>query len=248
MRKVMIVTGASRGIGAAVARLAGARGYDVCVNYVNNRDAADAVVADIVRAGGRAVAIGADVSESEQAAELFHKVDEALGTVDVLVNNAGVIIRPCRIDAMDPQLLLRVFAVNTFGLFYCTREAVKRMSTRNGGRGGVILQMSSSAARHGGVPEETHYAASKGAIDSMTIGLAKEVGKEGIRVNAMRPGMIETEIHDVHGGEDLVRRVAPTVPLGRAGTADEVAEAVLWLVSDGASYVHGAILDVSGGR
>jgi NAD(P)-dependent dehydrogenase (short-subunit alcohol dehydrogenase family) len=248
MSKVMIVTGASRGIGAAVARVAGQRGYWVCVNYVNNRAAADAVVADIERAGGKALAIGADVSVSKEATDLFRKVDEALGTVDVLVNNAGIIIRPCRADAMDPALLERVFAVNTFGVFYCTREAVKRMSTRNGGKGGVIVQMSSSAARHGGVPEETHYAASKGAIDSMTIGLAKEIGKEGIRVNAMRPGMIATEIHDVHGGGALVKQIGPTVPIGREGTAEEVAEVVLWLASDAASYVHGAIIDVSGGR
>jgi NAD(P)-dependent dehydrogenase (short-subunit alcohol dehydrogenase family) len=248
MSKVMVVTGASRGIGAAVARMAGSRGYAVCVNYASNRDAAEQVVADIARAGGRAVAMGADVSDNEQANELFRKVDERLGRVDALVNNAGVIIRPCRVDAMDPALLQRVFAVNTFSVFYCTREAVKRMSTRNGGKGGVIVQMSSSAARHGGVPEETHYAASKGALDSMTIGLAKEIGKEGIRVNAVRPGMIETEIHDVHGGEALIRQVGPTVPLGRSGTADEVAETVLWLASDAASYVHGAIIDVSGGR
>jgi len=248
MSKVMIVTGASRGIGAAVARMAGARGYAVCVNYASNRDAADRVVADIERAGGKALAIGADVSDSRQATELFRQVDEKLGRVDVLVNNAGVIIRPCRVDEMEPALLERVFAVNTFSVYYCTREAVRRMSTRHGGAGGVIVQMSSSAARHGGVPDETHYAGSKGAIDSMTIGLAKEIGREGIRVNGVRPGMIETEIHDVHGGASLIRQVAPTVPIGRSGTADEVAETVMWLASDAASYVHGAIIDVSGGR
>jgi len=248
MSKVMIVTGASRGIGAAVARMAGGRGYAVCVNYANNRGAADQVVADIESAGGKAIAVGADVSDSEQAKELFRQADERLGRVDVVVNNAGLIIRPCRVDAMEPALLERVFAVNTFGLFYCTREAILRMSTRHGGKGGVIVQMSSSAARHGGVPKETHYAASKGAIDAMTIGLAKEIGQEGIRVNAVRPGMIETEIHEVHGGAAMIEKVAPTVPIGRSGTADEVAEAVLWLASDAASYVHGAIIDVSGGR
>ncbi len=248
MAKVMIVTGAGRGIGAAIAKLAGARGYDVCVNYARSKAAAEALVAQIRAAGGKAVAIQADVSRDDEVTRLFADVDRQLGRVDVLVNNAGIIGRQCRADAIDADLLQQVFAANTFSVFYCNREALRRMSTTHGGKGGSIITVSSVAARHGGLAAETPYAASKGALDSMTVGLAKEVGKEGVRVNAIRPGMIETEIHEAHGGQATIDAVAPTVPIGRAGSPAEVAETVLWLASDAASYVHGAVIDVSGGR
>jgi len=248
MAKVMIVTGAGRGIGAAIAKLAGARGYDLCVNYARSKAPAEALAAEIRAAGGKAVAIQADVSRDDEVRRLFAEVDRQLGRVDVLVNNAGIIGRQCRAEAMDAELLQQVFAANTFSVFYCNREALRRMSTLHGGQGGSIITVSSVAARHGGLAAETPYAASKGALDSMTVGLAKEVGKEGVRVNAIRPGMIETEIHDAHGGQATIDAVAPTVPIGRAGSPVEVAEAVLWLASDAASYVHGAVIDVSGGR
>ena len=248
MAKVMVVTGAGKGIGAAIAELAGQRGYAVCVNYAHSRDAAEQVVARIAAAGGKAIAVRADVSQPAEATRLFEETDARLGKVDALVNNAGIIGRQCRMDEMPPELLAEVFAVNTFSYFYCAREAIRRMSTKHGGKGGAIVSISSAAARHGGLPMESHYAASKGAIDSFTVGLAKEVGKEGVRVNAIRPGMIVTDIHDAHGGAAAIRAVAPTVPLGREGFPLEVAEAALWLCSDAASYVHGAILDVSGGR
>ena len=248
MAKVMLVTGASRGIGAAIAKLAGARGYAVCVNYNRSAAPAESLAEGIRAAGGKAVAVQADVGHDADVVRLFGEVDRQLGRIDVLVNNAGIINGQCRADEMTAARLAEIFAANTFSMFYCTREALKRMSTRHGGKGGVIVNMSSAAARHGGVPEETHYAASKGAIDSMTVGLAKEVGLEGVRVNAVRPGMIATAIHDAHGGQKTIDAIAPSIPLGRAGTADEVAETVLWLASDAASYLHGAIIDVSGGR
>ena len=244
----MIVTGASRGIGAAIAELAGKRGYAVCVNYSRSGEAAEQVVARISAAGGKAVAIQADVSKDAEARRLFAAVDEQLGRVDALVNNAGIIGRQCRVDEMDERLLAEVFAVNTFSYFYCAREALRRMSTKHGGKGGAIVNISSAAARHGGLPRETHYAGSKGAIDSMTVGLAKEVGTEGVRVNAIRPGLILTDIHQVHGGQAAIDKVAPSVPIGRAGQPMEIAEAAVWLCSDAASYVHGAVIDVSGGR
>jgi NAD(P)-dependent dehydrogenase (short-subunit alcohol dehydrogenase family) len=244
----MIVTGAGRGIGAAIARLAASRGYAVCVNYASNAATAQAVVDDITRAGGRAIAVQADVASSADCERLFAEVDTRLGRVDVLVNNAGFVSRQCRADSITPEVIERMFAVNVFGTFYCTREAVRRMSTRHGGPGGVIVQISSAAARHGGLPEETHYAATKGAIDSMVAGLAKEVGAEGVRVVAVRPGLITTELHEVHGGAEMIRRVAPTIPLGRAGTPEEIAETVLFLASGAASYIHGTTIDVTGGR
>ena len=247
-RKVMIVTGAGRGIGAAIARLAGASGYDVCVNYARSAKEAGEVVADIVKAGGRAIAVQADVSRDEDVKRLFAETDSKLGRVDVLVNNAGIIGKQCRADAMTPELLLSVFAANTFSVFYCNREAIRRMSTAHGGKGGAIVIISSVAAKHGGLPAETPYAASKGALDSMTVGLAKEVGKEGVRVVSVRPGLIETAIHEAHGGQAVLDALAPTVPLGRIGTPEELAQSVLWLASDAASYVHGAVIEVSGGR
>ena len=244
----MVVTGAGRGIGAAIAGLAGKRGYAVCVNYARSRDAAETLAAAINAGGGKAVAIQADVSVESEATRLFAEVDRTLGRVDVLVNNAGIIGRQCRVDEMDAKLLADVFAANTFSTFYCTKEALRRMSTKHGGKGGAIVNISSVAARHGGLAAETPYAASKGAIDSFTVGLAKEIGTEGVRVNAVRPGFIVTAIHEAHGGEATARTVGPTVPIGRVGQPAEVAELVLWLASDAASYMHGAIVDVSGGR
>jgi NAD(P)-dependent dehydrogenase (short-subunit alcohol dehydrogenase family) len=246
--KVMVVTGAGRGIGAAIAGLAGKRGYAVCVNYARSRDAAETLAAGINAGGGKAVAIQADVSVDAEAKRLFAEVDRALGRADVLVNNAGIIGRQCRVDEIDPALLAEVFAANVYSTFYCSREALRRMSTKHGGKGGAIVNISSAAARHGGLAMESHDAASKGAIDSFTVGLAKEIGTEGVRVNAVRPGFIVTAIHDVHGGEATARAVGPTVPIGRVGQPAEVAETVLWLASDAASYLHGAIIDVSGGR
>jgi len=210
MSKVMVVTGAGRGIGAAIAGLAGKRGYAVCVNYARSRDAAETLAAGIDKGGGKAVAIQADVSVAAEATRLFAEVDRTLGRVDVLVNNAGIIGRQCRVDEMDAKLLADVFAANTFSAFYCTREALKRMSTKHGGKGGAIVNVSSVAARHGGLAMESHYAASKGAIDSFTVGLAKEIGTEGVRVNVVRPGFIVTAIHDVHGGDATARAVGPT--------------------------------------
>jgi NAD(P)-dependent dehydrogenase (short-subunit alcohol dehydrogenase family) len=247
-RRVMIVTGAGRGIGAAIARLAGASGYDVCVNYARSAKAAGEVVADIVKSGGKAVAVQADVSKDEDVKRLFAETDAKLGRVDVLVNNAGIIGPHVRADAMTPEVLQQVFAANTFSVFYCNREAIRRMSTAHGGRGGAIVTISSVAAKHGGLAAEIPYAASKGALDSMTIGLAKEVGKEGVRVVSVRPGLIDTEIHASHGGQQLLDTAAPTVPIGRIGTPEELAQSVLWLASDAASYVHGAVIEVSGGR
>jgi len=245
---VMIVTGASRGIGAAIARQAAVSGYAVAVNYHRSTAAAEAVVADILATGGRAVALCADVSDSEEAAWLFAEVDRKLGAPDVLVNNAGVIGVPAPIEAASKAHLAEVFAANVLSMFFCCREATLRMSRRLGGRGGAIINMSSAAARHGGLPNEAHYAASKGAIDGLTLALAKELGPQGIRVNAVRPGLIDTAIHDAHGGKAIIDALAPGVPLGRAGTVQEVAGSVMWLASGAAAYVHGALIDVSGGR
>jgi len=246
--KIMLITGAGRGIGAALARLAAQRGYSVAVNYAQNATAAEGLVREITAADGEAVAIQADVSQPSGAAHLFEQVDRHFGRVDVLVNNAGIVGRTALIDEMDPASLAQVFATNVHSYFYCAGEAVKRMSTRLGGPGGVIVNLSSAAARHGGFPKEIAYAASKGAVDAFTLGLAKELGREGIRVNALRPGIIETEMHDAHGGKATIDAVGATVPLGRPGSASEVAEAVLWLASPASSYVHGALIDVSGGR
>jgi NAD(P)-dependent dehydrogenase (short-subunit alcohol dehydrogenase family) len=249
MNKVMVITGASRGIGEAIAwRAATQSGYAVCVNYRSGRQEAEALVARIQAAGGHAVAIAADVSQSADAARLFEEVDRTLGTPAVLVNNAGIIGGLRAIEEVDEPLLANVFATNVYSMFYCCREMVRRSSTRHGGAGGVIVNMSSAASRHGGMPNESFYAASKGATDSFTLALAKEVGKQGIRVNAVRPGVIVTSMHDLHGGKTLIDSVGPTVPIGRAGEVDEVAQTVLWLASDASSYVHGALIDVSGGR
>jgi NAD(P)-dependent dehydrogenase (short-subunit alcohol dehydrogenase family) len=248
MSGVLIVTGAGRGIGAATARLAAARGYAVCVNYARSRESAESVVAAIKDAGGRAVAVQADVGVESQVARMFESVDRELGTVTALVNNAGVIDKQARLGDIDAARIARMFATNVTGPFLCAREAVRRMSTRLGGAGGAIVNVSSAASRIGGAGEYLDYAASKGAIDTFTMGLAKEVAAEGIRVNAVRPGIIYTEIHAAGGEPGRVDRMKSFVPLGRGGQPEEVAAAILWLLSDEASYITGTILDVAGGR
>lgn len=248
MNRVMLITGASRGIGAATAKLAAARGYDLCLNYREQSTAADALVEEIRANGGRAIAVQADMADEAQVLQLFARLDQAFGRLDVLVNNAGMLERQMRLEQMDLARWQRVFAVIVFGSFLCCREAVKRMSTRHGGRGGAIVNLSSVAASLGAPDEYIDYAAAKGAIDSMTRGLAKEVAAEGIRVNAVRPGVIDTEIHASGGEPQRVARVSRSVPMGRGGRAEEVAEAILWLASDQASYTSGALLDISGGR
>lgn len=248
MNRVMLITGASRGIGAATAKLAAAWGYDLCLNYREQSTAADALVEEIRANGGRAIAVQADMADEAQVLQLFASLDQAFGRLDVLVNIAGMLERQMRLEQMDLARWQRVFAVNVFGSFLCCREAVKRMSTRHGGRGGAIVNLSSVAASLGAPDEYIDYAAAKGAIDSMTRGLAKEVAAEGIRVNAVRPGVIDTEIHASGGEPQRVARVSRSVPMGRGGRAEEVAEAILWLASDQASYTSGALLDISGGR
>jgi NAD(P)-dependent dehydrogenase (short-subunit alcohol dehydrogenase family) len=248
LKKVLIVTGGSRGIGAATARLAAANGYAVCISYLNNEEAASAVVRDISEAGGVAIAVAADVGQEADVVRLFELVDAKLGPVTALVNNAGILERQTRVEHMDAARLTRVFAANVFGSFFCAREAVRRMSSLHGGSGGSIVNVSSRASRLGSPNEFVDYAAAKGAIDTFTIGLAKEVATEGIRVNAVRPGVIYTEIHASGGEPNRVERVKSSVPMQRGGQPEEVARAILWLLSDEASYTTGALLDVSGGR
>ena len=248
VQKTMLVTGASRGIGAEIALLAGRSGYRVAVNYLRSEAAARAVVAQIHQAGGQAVALQADVGRQDQVVAMFKQLDKAFGAPDVLVNNAGVLAN-FRVDTADENNVVDVFRANVFSAFFCSREAIRRMSTAQGGKGGVIVNMSSVAARLGGMSGGSAYAASKGAIDSYNLALAKEVGLEGIRVNAIRPGLISTEIHALHGGIAKMEQMAKgAVPMGRAGSAREVAEVALWLASDAASYVHGSVVDVAGGR
>ena len=244
----VLVTGGSRGIGAAAAWLLAQQGRAVAVNYTRDAAAAETLVARIRAAGGQALALQADVADAAQVAAMFERIDRELPRLAGLVNNAGVVDQPARVDEMDAARLQRMFAINVFGSFHCAREAVRRLSTKHGGRGGAIVNLSSAAARLGSPGQYVDYAAAKGAIDSFTVGLAREVATEGIRVNAVRPGIIETEIHASGGIPDRVKQMAPLVPMQRAGSADEVAQAIVWLLSDAASYTTGAILDVSGGR
>lgn len=248
LKKVMLVTGASRGIGAAIALQAGLAGYRVGVNYLRSEEAANKVVREIQQAGGEAIALKADVGRLDQVVTLFRRLDAAFGRLDVLVNNAGVLAN-FRVDAVDERNLADIFSANVFSAYFCAREAILRMSTAHGGKGGAIINMSSVASRLGGLGGGAAYAASKAAIDTFTLALGKELGSEGIRVNAIRPGLIATDIHDIHGGIDQMEQLAKTaVPLGRSGTAAEVAQVALWLASDAASYVHGSVIDVAGGR
>lgn len=241
--KVMLVTGGGRGIGAATALLAAQRGYAVAVNYLKNGAAAERLAREV-----KGIAVQGDVALEADVVRLFRTVDDKLGRITALVNNAGIVDRGSRVEAMSAERIQRMLAVNVIGSFLCAREAVKRMSTRHGGKGGAIVNVSSVAARLGGPGEYVDYAASKGAIDTFTLGLAKEVGAEGIRVNAVRPGVIRTEIHLTSGDPSRVDRIAANTPLLRAGEADEIARTILWLLSDEASYITGALLDVSGGR
>ena len=247
-RGALVVTGAGRGIGAATARLAAARGYAVCVNYRENRAAADAVVAAIAKEGGTAVAVAADVAKEADVLRLFDESAARLGKLAGLVNNAGILEHHMRVDEMSAGRLERVFATNVVGAFLCAREAVRRMSTKHGGAGGAIVNVSSVAATLGSPNEYVDYAASKGAIDTLTVGLAKEVALEGVRVNGVRPGVIHTEIHASGGEPDRVERVKAAVPMRRGGTPEEVARAILWLLSEESSYCTGTSIDVSGGR
>ena len=248
MSKVLLITGGSRGIGAATALLAAAQGYAVAVNYAANSLAADEVVRQIRAAGGTAMTVQADVAVEADVLAMFQKVDAKLGRLTALVNNAGVVDLTSRVDAMSLTRLQRMFAINVFGSFMCAREAVKRMSTRYQGDGGAIVNVSSAAARLGAPGQYVDYAAAKGAIDTFTVGLAKEVAAEGIRVNAVRPGIIDTEIHASGGLPNRVKDLAPQVPMQRAGTALEVAEAIVWLLGENSSYTTGTLLDVTGGR
>jgi NAD(P)-dependent dehydrogenase (short-subunit alcohol dehydrogenase family) len=244
---VVVVTGGGRGIGAATARLAAERGYAVCVNFVSNRAAADKVVAAIAAAGGRAIAVQGDVAREADVKRIFDAA-AALGPITALVNNAGILERQGRLDEMEAARFERVFGTNITGAFLCAREAVRRMSTRHGGQGGGIVNVSSMASRLGSPGEYVDYAASKGAIDTLTTGLAREVAEEGIRVNAVRPGVIRTEIHASGGEPGRVERVKSGVPMKRGGEPEEVARAILWLLSEEASYSTGTFIDVSGGR
>ncbi|MDG4890499.1 MAG: SDR family oxidoreductase [Mesorhizobium sp.] len=247
-KKTLLVTGGSRGIGAAICRQASRAGYRVAINYVSNRAAADALVAELEAAGGEAFAVRGDVGNEADDIAMFETVDRAFGRLDAFVNNAGIVDIKARVDEMSAERVERMMRINVVGSFLCAREAVKRMSTRHGGKGGAIVNLSSAAARLGSPGEYVDYAASKGAIDTLTVGLAREVALEGIRVNAVSPGITETDIHASGGQPERVARMQDLLPLKRAGTADEVASAVLYLLSDAASYITGAILNVSGGR
>jgi NAD(P)-dependent dehydrogenase (short-subunit alcohol dehydrogenase family) len=248
LEKILLVTGASRGIGAATALLAAKAGWAVAVNYTANAQAAAVVVSQIEASGGTAFAVQADVAEEEQVLAMFAQVDARLGRLTGLVNNAGVIDRSARVDEMSVERLKRMFDVNVIGSIVCAREAIRRMSTRHGGSGGAIVNLSSAAARLGAAGQYVDYAAAKGAIDSFTLGLAKEVAAEGIRVNAVRPGLIETDIHASGGIPDRVAQLQHLVPMQRGGSAEEVAQAIVWLLSPAASYTTMSLLDVSGGR
>jgi NAD(P)-dependent dehydrogenase (short-subunit alcohol dehydrogenase family) len=248
MGKVILITGASRGIGRATAALAGRQGWSVGVNYARDEAAAAATVSAVEAAGGQALALRGDVADDADVERLFEETERAFGPVDGLVNNAGIVAPTTMLANASTERLRRMFDVNVLGAFFCARAAARRMSRSRGGRGGVIVNLSSAAARLGSPNEYVDYASSKGAIDTMTIGLAKELAPEGIRVNAVRPGLIDTEIHASGGRPDRAQTLGRTVPMGRPGTADEIAEAVIWLLGDASSYVAGALIDVSGGR
>jgi len=248
MSKIMLVTGGGRGIGAATCRLAAARGYAVAVNYAQNAVAAQALVGEIVAAGGRAIAVQADVAVESEVEAMFRTVDAKLGRLDVLVNNAGIVDMAMRFDEMDAARWQRMFAVNVIGAMSCAKQAVLRMSTRHGGKGGAIVNLSSGAARLGSPGRYVDYASAKGAIDTFTVGLGREVAGEGIRVNAVRPGVVDTEIHASSGDQGFVQASASAIPLRRAGRPEEIAEAILWVASDAASFTAAAIIDATGGR
>jgi NAD(P)-dependent dehydrogenase (short-subunit alcohol dehydrogenase family) len=246
--KILLVTGGSRGIGATLARLAGKAGYRVAVNYASDATAAQSVVSDVVAAGSEALAIKADVTSESDVIAMFEAIDRRFGRLDALANNAGVVDVKSRVDAMSLARLERMMRINVIGPMLCAREAVKRMSTMHGGKGGAIVNVSSVASIIGSPGEYVDYAASKGALDTFTIGLAREVATEGIRVNAVRPGIIDTEIHASGGQPDRIERLRGMIPMRREGKAEEVANAILWLLSDQASYTTGALLDIGGGR
>jgi NAD(P)-dependent dehydrogenase (short-subunit alcohol dehydrogenase family) len=248
LEQVLLITGGSRGIGAATALLAAQRGFAVAVNYASNSLAADEVVRAIRDQGGRAMSVQADVGDEAQVKAMFEKVDAKFGPLGALVNNAGVVDVQARVDEMTVARLERMLRINVIGSFVCAREAVRRMSTRHGGSGGAIVNLSSAAARLGSPGQYVDYAASKGAIESFTIGLAKEVAEEGIRVNAVRPGLIDTEIHASGGMPDRAFQLASTVPMKRTGSAQEVANGIVWLLTEEASYITGTFLDITGGR
>ena len=248
MSGVALITGSGRGIGAATAILAARRGYAVCVNYLKNAERAEAVVAEIRAGGGKAILVQADTANEDEVVRLFERVDQELGPLTALVNNAGITGRAGRLDSFDARAIRRVLEVNVTGAILCSQQAVKRMSTKHGGAGGSIINVSSLAANLGGANQWIPYAAAKGAINSLTLGLAKEVAAEGIRVNAISPGLINTEIHAEAGIGDRLQKVIPMVPMGRLGTAEECAEAILWLMSGEAAYMIGSILTLSGGR
>lgn len=248
MAEAIVITGGARGIGAATAYLAARAGYRVCVNYRGDERAARAVVSGIQGEGGTAIAVRADVSVGADVERLFETVDAQLGTMTALVNNAGILERQCRVDEVDEDRLRRLLLTNVAGSFLCARQAVLRMSTTHGGAGGAIVNVSSVSARLGSPGEYVDYAASKGAVDTLTLGLAKEVADEGIRVNGVRPGVIDTAIHASGGEPNRIERLQSSIPMRRGGQPDEVAEAIMWLLSDQASYVTGSTVDVSGGR